>query len=166
VYGNPARIQGYTESIALREQPAQIIQPEVTLGGAKAFSIRRASDIRGSLAACEFETDLPFIPRRFFAVFGVPSTRVRGEHAHRTCHQALLCLDGSVTVVLDDGARRQQIVLDDPGTGLYIPPMIWATQYRFTADAVLGVLASHPYDEADYIRDYAAFLGELKANRD
>ena len=163
VYGNPARIQGYTNSTSPADQPATPVRRQVSLGAARTFPMRRASDIRGELAACEFAADLPFVPLRFFAVFGVPSTRVRGEHAHRTCHQALLCLDGSVTVVLDDGSRREQIILDDPGIGLYVPPMMWTSQYRFSADAVLGVLASHPYDETDYIRDYTTFLNELGA---
>ena len=126
--------------------------------------IQRASDLRGGLAAVEFD-DLPFTPRRFFSVFGVPSTHVRGEHAHRVCHQALLCLDGSMSVVVDDGTARQEVVLDDPGVALYVPPMVWATQYRFSANAVLGVLASHPYDAADYIRDYGDYLRERGLRR-
>ena len=59
--------------------------------------------------------------------------------------------------VLDNGTDRVQVVLDDPGLGLYIPLMIWASQYRFSVDAVLAVLASHPYDADDYTRDYADY---------
>ena len=89
--------------------------------------------------------------------FGVPSAEVRGEHAHLTCHQLLVCVSGSLVVLLDDGLRRDEIVLDDPAVGLYLPPMLWGTQYSYSHDAVLTVLASHPYDADDYVRDYEAY---------
>lgn len=165
VYGNPARIQGYVGTRSPADANNVGSYTSASIGGARTFAVRRAADSRGGLAATEF-AELPFTPRRFFAVFGVPSARVRGEHAHRTCHQALVCLQGSVTIVLDDGLAREQVVLEDPGTGLYIPPMVWASQYRFTPDAVLGVLASHPYDAGDYIRDYDEYLTEITGARD
>ncbi|MCO7218756.1 FdtA/QdtA family cupin domain-containing protein [Klenkia sp. PcliD-1-E] len=121
----------------------------------------RADDLRGSLVAANFGSDLPFVPQRFFTVFGVPSTDVRGAHAHRECHQLLVCVQGSVNAVVDDGRQRQEFVLDRPETGLHMAPMIWGTQYRYTADAVLLVLASHPYDADDYIRDHDQFLAEV-----
>ena len=103
--------------------------------------------------------DLPFIPQRFFTVFDVPSTYVRGSHAHIACEQLLICLKGSVRAVVDDGHVRQEFLLDRPDVGLYIGPQIWGTQYAYTSDAVLLVLASLPYDAADYIRDPEAFFG-------
>jgi len=69
-----------------------------------------------------------------------------------------VALRGSVRVLCDDGQNRQEYVLDAPEVGLYIPPLVWGTQYQYTSDAVLLVLASHHYDPADYIRDYEAFL--------
>jgi hypothetical protein len=112
--------------------------------------------MRGSLAAMEFGS-LPFSPARVFTVFGVPSAEVRGEHAHRVCHQLLVCVNGSLAVLIDDGHERGEVLLDDPGTALYLPPRIWGSQFGYSADAVLVVLASHPYDDADYIRDYEEF---------
>jgi hypothetical protein len=61
-------------------------------------------------------------------------------------------------VVVDDGSVREEIVLDRPDIGLYVPPMIWSTQYKYSDDAILMVLASHHYDAADYVRDYADYL--------
>ena len=61
-------------------------------------------------------------------------------------------------IVVDDGKARQEFELSNPQTGLYIPPMVWAIQYKYSAHAVLLVFASDPYDSADYIRDYDAFL--------
>ena len=91
-------------------------------------------------------------------VYDVPSQHVRGEHAHRQCWQFLTCVAGSVTVHVDDGLRRAEVALDSRARGVVVPPMVWASQFRYTPDAVLLVLASHPYDADDYIRDYGEFL--------
>jgi dTDP-4-dehydrorhamnose 3,5-epimerase-like enzyme len=115
-------------------------------------------DLRGALSFTEFEKDLPFIAKRCFWVFNVPSKEVRGEHAHKQCHQFLVCVAGSVTVLLDDGVNRREVLLDSPSTGLHIAPKVWAVQYRYSKDAVMIVLASHTYDAEDYIRDYKQFL--------
>ena len=81
-----------------------------------------------------------------------------GEHAHHQCRQFLIAASGSVTVSVDDGENRGSVVLDSPDRGLYIPPLTWGSQYQFSSDAVLLVLASHEYDDADYIRDYTKYL--------
>ena len=120
--------------------------------------IRSAVDLRGSLVAADFSSDLPFVPRRAFTVFDVPTKDVRGEHAHHKCEQFLLCLVGSVSCVVDNGQMRQEFRLDRPDIGLYMPPMTWGTQYNYSPDAVLLVFASHEYDGADYIRDYDEFI--------
>jgi UDP-2-acetamido-3-amino-2,3-dideoxy-glucuronate N-acetyltransferase len=67
-----------------------------------------------------------------------------------------------VSCLIDDGSVREEVRLDSPDLGLHIPPMIWGTQWRYTRDAVLLVLASHPYDADDYIREYEEFLEELE----
>ena len=164
VVGNPARIVGYVDAGngADREAPAPTDGlPVSRVRGVDVVRMTRADDLRGSLVAANFGSDLPFVPRRFFTVFGVPSTDVRGAHAHRVCHQLLVCVQGSVNAVVDDGRQRQEFVLDRPETGLHMAPMIWGTQYRYTADAVLLVLASHAYDPDDYIRDHDQFLAEV-----
>jgi dTDP-4-dehydrorhamnose 3,5-epimerase-like enzyme len=124
--------------------------------------LRRISDLRGSLLAVELAKDIPFSVARLFTVMNVPSHHVRGEHAHKECHQLLVCLQGSVTVAADNGKDRRVWMLDRPNIGLHIKPMTWAAQYRYTADAVLAVFASHPYEAADYIRDYEEFLAAVK----
>ena len=90
-------------------------------------------------------------------MFDVPSVETRGEHAHKACHQFLVCVRGSVNVVADDGRDRQEYVLDRPEKGLHLPPMVWGIQYKYSPDAVLLVFASHYYDADDYIRDYEEF---------
>jgi UDP-2-acetamido-3-amino-2,3-dideoxy-glucuronate N-acetyltransferase len=110
---------------------------------------------RGTLAAFEGEA-LPFVPARFFVVFGVPAGSIRGDHAHRRCHELLIATRGRIEVSADDGATRGDFVLDTPSVGLYLPPRTWCTQHSHSPDAVLAVLASHPYDPDDYIRDFDA----------
>jgi acetyltransferase-like isoleucine patch superfamily enzyme len=173
VVGNPARIVRYVSSSAA-PQPAggAAAAPPAPEGvrsrdgvgpGAVRLQVSRiARDLRGSLVAREVGADVPFVPERSFIVFDVPTKEVRGEHAHRTCHQYLVALRGSVQVLCDDGRDRREYVLDAPEIGLYMPPLIWGTQYRYTSDAMLLVLASHHYDPADYIRDYDAFLSLVR----
>lgn len=114
------------------------------------IGLTTAHDDRGDLAALEFDR-LPFQPRRTFVVYNVPSSEFRGGHAHRECAQVLVCLKGSVVVDVDPLCTY---TLDAPSRGLYLPPMTWATQSAYSRDAVLLVLASHPYDPGDYIRDH------------
>ena len=160
VAGNPARITGYAETEAPSAETGRTDAGSADESGpAKLIRVPGFADMRGMLNVAEFG-DLPFPPSRMFLVHGVPSHRVRGEHAHRRCHQLLICVAGSVHVIADDGGRRREFVLDDAGRALHIPPMTWATQYRYSSDAVLMVLASHPYDPDDYIRDYDDFLAE------
>jgi len=163
VAGNPARIIGYQTSGD--ERPAAATpgdgpaESASIVRGVGVVRLPRHSDIRGSVAVTEFERDLPFTPRRAFMVFDVPSAETRGEHAHRQCHQVLVCISGSCSVAVDDGESRQEFVLDDPTIALHIPPLVWSTQYRYSAGSVLLVLASLEYDPGDYIRDYDEFLG-------
>ena len=164
VVGNPARITSYAGlERNSQERPAPA---EKRIGGVEGSSVEGVMfdfmplirDLRGNLTARELGKGLPFAPKRYFIISGVPSKEVRGEHAHKTCHQLLVGLNGTVACVVDDGANRAEYVLDTPEKALYIPPMIWGTQYKYSKDCVLLVLASHEYDPEDYIREYETFL--------
>lgn len=171
VAGNPARIIGYVgdrgarqgmnvftgDGDAVADVALDRAVVESAVPGVRLHRLPHFVDMRGSLSVAEFERDLPFIPRRQFLVYDVPSQEVRGEHAHRHCHQFLVCVHGSVRVLADDGRLRQEFVLDSPRLGIHLPPMIWGTQYRYSSSAVLLVLASDPYDADDYIRSYDQF---------
>ena len=163
VYGNPGKIRGYVES---DDDSSSKLNPEKSLkivfdteliGGARLVKLNTISDSRGNLTVVDFNDNFPFAPHRFFTVFQVPSQDVRGEHAHRLCHQVLIILNGSVSVMIDDGKNRKQILLSDSENALYIPPMVWGTQFDFSSDAVLGVFASHAYDAQDYVHSYGEF---------
>jgi acetyltransferase-like isoleucine patch superfamily enzyme/dTDP-4-dehydrorhamnose 3,5-epimerase-like enzyme len=168
VVGNPARITGYVDSIRGREPTHTIVDNQSSLisgegvvqtsvEGVTLHRLRLVEDLRGDLTAGEFARTIPFVPKRYFLVFDVPSRRVRGEHAHIACEQFLVCVAGSVSVVADDGTTREEFLLDSRNLGLYLPPMTWGIQYRFSPDAALLVFASDYYDPKDYIRDYRQF---------
>jgi acetyltransferase-like isoleucine patch superfamily enzyme/dTDP-4-dehydrorhamnose 3,5-epimerase-like enzyme len=167
VVGNPARIKGYVtdETNAVGNTYPTDVTGRSELGVGRSFvqNLRVAKDLRGELSVGEFEREVPFVPKRYFLVFNVPSREVRGEHAHRICDQFLICVRGSCGVLLDDGSNRKEITLDRPGMGIYMPSMIWGTQYRYSADAVLLVFASHYYDPNDYIRSYDEFKAAVAA---
>jgi dTDP-4-dehydrorhamnose 3,5-epimerase-like enzyme len=118
--------------------------------------------LRGALSFGEIGAHLPFQPKRFFAIYDVAAREVRGEHAHRELQQFLVCLKGSCAVVLDDGRERDEVALDTPEIGLYIPPMVWGIQYLYSSDAVMLVLASDVYSASDYVRNYDDFLALVR----
>jgi UDP-2-acetamido-3-amino-2,3-dideoxy-glucuronate N-acetyltransferase len=170
VVGNPGRITGYVQTSAGTAEPASIVSADhirssdfqsLGVGSATLHQFKVVTDMRGSLTAGEFEREIPFVPRRYFVVFDVPTREVRGEHAHKQCDQFFVCLKGSVGVLLDDGSSRRELTLNNPGTGVFMPAMIWGTQYRYSSDAVLLVFASQFYDANDYIRTYAEFRANV-----
>jgi UDP-2-acetamido-3-amino-2,3-dideoxy-glucuronate N-acetyltransferase len=171
VVGNPAAIRGYVDAegrapIGPSERDdSDRDHPVNRVRGVRLLSMPVVEDVRGMLSFAEIGTHLPFEPKRYFVVFDVPSQKVRGEHAHKSLHQVLVCLRGSVSVVVDDGIRRAEVLMDGPQRALYVPPMIWCIQYRYTSDAMLLVLASDKYDAADYIRDYDEFEHLLAKRR-
>lgn len=168
VEGNPAAIVGYVEttllpkpdSYAEKSSSSSIIK--TTVRGVTFHKFPNIIDMRGNLAVGEFEREIPFNPKRMFLVYEVPSIETRGEHAHITCKQFLVAVRGSVHVVADDGNTREEFILDHPRLGIYLPPMTWGIQYKYTKDAMLLVLASEYYDSADYIRDYNIFLDQIR----
>lgn len=174
VIGSPARIVGYVDSQTARpaaaaEAPAATFSSDIAVttlgvGGVTLHRLKLVADIRGDLVVGEFKNELPFEPKRYFLVFGVPSVKTRGEHAHRACHQFLTCVKGSCAVVVDDGVKRAEVLLDSPDKGIYLPPMVWGIQYKYSADAVLLTFASELYDPTDYIRNYAEFTALVRGS--
>lgn len=164
VFGNPARIVGYADArqrgtlAPVRTAPVGAAVTSTSVRGVTIHRLTQAEDLRGRLVAGEFTRQIPFVPRRYFVVFDVPGKEVRGEHAHRQCQQFLVCLRGSIGVVVDDGQAAEEVELNAPDIGLFVPPLVWAVQFKYSADALLLVFASDHYDAADYIRDYDEFL--------
>lgn len=120
-------------------------------------------DHRGSIGFIEACKDIPFKIRRVYYLFDVPHKALRGAHAHKKLQQLILCMSGSFEIDLDDGVRKETILMNDPTAGLYINNMVWRDLRQFSSGSVCCVLASEFYDEADYYRSYDDFkLGVIK----
>ena len=113
-----------------------------SVAGVQLIGLRSAVDLRGRLLAAEIGSQLPFTPKRAFLVCEVPTAEVRGEHAHHTLEQVLICVHGELSVMVDDGRARAEFRLDGPDRCLYIPPRIWATQFPLHAGRGSSILAS------------------------
>ena len=168
VVGNPARIIGYTDTekhIATMKPvfPDAVGKKDLQVRGASLHRFKSVHDLRGDLTVGNLPSEVPFLTQRFFIVSNVPSTDVRGEHAHKQCHQFLVAMHGAVSCLVDDGRIREEVRLEGPDVGLYMPPKVWGVQYKYTSDAVLFVFASHPYDPDDYVRDYDDFCRLVQA---
>lgn len=124
----------------------------------KLYDFPPHGDDRGQLIAIEEMQDIPFDVKRIYYIYDtLPGVR-RGFHAHRNLQQILICVSGSCKIHLDNGFDTAEVLLDRPDRGLYISNDMWREMYDFSEGAVLLVLASQHYDEADYIRNYDAFI--------
>ncbi len=112
----------------------------------------------GNLTAMNNLTEVPFATRRVYYLYDIPCGEQRGGHAHRQLEQLLVAVSGSFSVTLNDGREQHTVFLNSPFQALYIGPGIWRTLENFSSGAVCLVLASHEYDEADYIREYDQFI--------
>ena len=121
-------------------------------------------DDRGALAFAEVGRSLSFEVRREFHLFDLRPEVARGGHAHKACHQFLVAMAGEFTVTTDDGAEVRSWLLASPAQGLHVPPGHWVELIPRTAGAVLSVLASHGYDEADYLRTREAFARHVRSS--
>lgn len=116
----------------------------------------------GNLTVVENSGNFPFNVKRVFYLYDIAGGESRGAHSHYECHQFLIAASGSFEVSLDDGQYKRQVFLNRPNMGLHIPPGIWASEVNFSSGAICLVLASHNYNELDYIRSYEEFLNHTK----
>jgi dTDP-4-dehydrorhamnose 3,5-epimerase-like enzyme len=117
----------------------------------------------GAITAIEGSAEIPFDIARVYYIYDIIRGASRGGHAHRELQQLIIAAMGRFVVVLDDGFARREVELDRADQGLYIPRMLWRDLERFSSGAVCIVLASLPYDEADYIRDHDAYVAHRRA---
>lgn len=129
-----------------------------SINDVKLVKIPKITDSRGSLSFAESNRHIPFDVLRVFYLYDIQSGESRGAHAHKECQHFIIAIHGSFDVVIDDGRRKKTYHLNSPDEGLYVPPMIWDEELNFSKGAVCLVLASHPYDESDYIRNYEDYL--------
>lgn len=122
------------------------------------IDLPKIEDRRGNLTFIEGLTHVPFAIARVYYVYDVPGGSERGGHAHKELQQFIIAMSGSFDVLLDDGKDRKRVHLNRSYNGLYVCPMIWRQLDNFSSGSVCMVLASTPYDEADYYREYADFM--------
>ena len=116
----------------------------------------------GNITALNNSVDLPFDVRRVYYLYDIPGGEVRGGHAHKALHQLIVAVSGSFDISLGDGLDEKMISLNRPYYGLYVVPGIWRELSNFSSGAICLVLASHEYDENDYIREYSQFINWKK----
>ena len=117
----------------------------------------KISDIRGNLSFVEARNHIPFSIQRAYWIYDVPGGECRGGHAYRELKEFMISISGCFDVVVDDGIESRTFSLNRPYFGLYVPQMIWRKLANFSTNAVCLILASLPYTEEDYIRDYNLF---------
>ena len=122
------------------------------------IELPRIGNRNGSITAVNNSLEIPFAVNRVFYLYDIPGGESRGAHAHKECHQFLIAATGSFEVELFDGTIRRTVSLNRPNIGLHIPPGIWASEVNFSSSSICLVLASHKYQEEDYIRDIDEFL--------
>jgi len=126
----------------------------------KKFAVR--GNEKGMLSFLEANRDIDFPIRRVYYIYDVAIGERRGFHAHKKLQQVLICIHGSCKILLDDGKDKEIVELTEPAEGLFVGNAVWREMFDFSPGAVLLVLASEYYDEADYIRNYQDFLSYLK----
>lgn len=136
---------------------------DITVFDCSVIYLSSIGDRKGHITPVTNEEEIPFKIERIFYLYDIPAGESRGAHSHINCHQFLISASGSFEVLLDDGITKRLVQLNKPQMGLHIPPGIWASEINFSSGSICLVLASHIYDELDYVRDYNEFI-KLKDN--
>lgn len=132
-----------------------------TLDECRLVDLPKINDARGNLTFIEGGRHLPFDVRRIFYLYDVPGGSTRAGHALKQCHQFIISLSGSFDVILDDGTEKRRFQLNRSYYGLYVAPLVWRELENFSSNSVCLVLASAPYSEDDYLREYPDFLAAV-----
>jgi hypothetical protein len=133
--------------------------------GCRIVELPRVTDPRGNLTFIEGSDHIPFDIGRVFYLYDVPGGESRGGHAHRRLQQLIIAAAGSFDVIVDDGTSAERFSLNRSYYGLYVPRMTWTHLDNFSSGSVCLVLASLPYEESDYYRDYDEFARAAESGR-
>jgi dTDP-4-dehydrorhamnose 3,5-epimerase-like enzyme len=126
----------------------------------KIIRLPKVSTISGNITSINNGINIPFKVKRVFYIYDIPSGSNRGAHAHKECHQLLIAISGSFEVEAFDGKNNSFYILNQPDLALHIPPGVWASEINFSGNGICLVLASHEYNESDYIRELNEFINE------
>lgn len=126
---------------------------------ATTIELPKIHNIAGNITAIDNVDNLiPFEVKRVYYLYDVPGGENRGAHAHKDLQQLIIAASGSFDITLDDSQTRRTFQLSKPYFGLYMPAGLWRELHNFSSGAICLVLASHIYNENDYIRQYEGFL--------
>ena len=142
---------------------------ETCIKDCRIITLKKHHHANGNLTAVNNGVELPFELRRTFYIYDVPGGAERGGHSHYTCQEFIIAISGSFDVTVDDGNDKYTFTLNRPNQGLLVVPGIWRTLQNFSSGSVCLALASHHFDENDYVRDYNNFLklkGKQTAEQD
>jgi hypothetical protein len=160
----PLVVLEQTRDLAFRREASEVIMTQqLSINDCKVMLLPKIADPRGNLTFVEGNRHIPFAIQRVFYLYDVPGGAERGGHANKALHQLIIAMSGSFDVVLDDGAEKKRIHLNRSYAALYVCPMIWRALDNFSSGSVCMVLASHPYDQDDYYRDYDEYVS-VRAN--
>ncbi len=131
---------------------------KVTISDCKIIKLPKIQATSGNITSINNGFDELFEVKRVFYIYDIPSNEDRGAHAHKECHQLLVAVTGAFEVEVFDGYQKTKFLLNQPNLGLYIPSGIWASEVNFSGGGICLVLASHEYQESDYIRDINEYM--------
>ena len=134
---------------------------KMSVSDCEIIDLPKIYDPRGNLTFLEGNNHNPFDIRRVYYLYDVPGGAVRGGHAHKELQQLIIAISGSFDIQLDDGTSKNSYHLNRSFQGLYVCPMIWREINNFSTGSVCLVLASLPYDESDYFREYSEFSSHV-----
>tara|TARA_R110000868_G_scaffold8400_2_gene43699 strand:- start:314 stop:733 length:420 start_codon:yes stop_codon:yes gene_type:complete len=122
------------------------------------IDVSKVHNDSGNITVVENGHNIPFDVKRIYYLYDVPSGEARGGHAHYELEQFIVAASGSFDVIIDDGINKKRVSLNRPNLALHMVPGLWRELDSFSSGSICMVLASHKYDETDYIRDYDKFL--------
>ena len=147
----------------LTKEEKQRIHNQSRIHDCRIITLNRNHHANGNLTAVNNGIDLPFNIERTFYIYDVPGGAERGGHSHYTCNEFIIAISGSFDVTVDDGTNQFTYTLNRPYQGLLVVPGIWRTLQNFSSGSVCLALASHHFDEDDYVREYSDFI-KLKSS--
>jgi hypothetical protein len=128
------------------------------------LNLNKIHNPSGNITPVENYVNIPFAIKRVYYLYDIPGGESRGGHSHLKLESVIIALSGSFDVTLDDGLTKKTVQLNRPYMGLNVKPGMWRELSNFSSGVVCLVLASHKYDEDDYIRDYNEFKNLIKKN--
>ena len=165
-YSNVPTITDAKTSVKLNEPiNKQMLSEGKSVFDCSLCELNKMHDTEGNLTFMYENVHVPFPINRVFYSYDIPGGESRGAHAHKRCHQFLIAASGSFEVALDDGINKRTVLLNRPFWGLHVPPGIWAAEQGFSSGSICLVLASHGYEEDDYIRNYDNYMNYLEEKR-